>query len=146
MMLQLLGQEFSICRLDSDDVGDIGSEFLFHCRTDKETSVVCPSSDVPADRVTVKDDGWRAFRVTGTLDLSMIGVLSGITGILAEEGIPVFAVSTFDTDYILIRKEKVSDAVRALSDAGYGWVPPAERCPEGDHSANNPPRKCSSSL
>lgn len=127
MMLQFLEQEFSICKSDSSDITDIRSKFLFYCRTDDETSIVCPSSDVPADHISIRDDGWRAFRVVGILDLSLIGVLSKITGILAGENIGVFVVSTFDTDYVLVRKDRMTDTVDALSAAGYEWSPDVRR-------------------
>ena len=122
MMLQFLEQEFSICKSDSANLMDVDSEFLFYCRTDNEISVVCPSSDVPEDCISCRDDGWMAFRIVGTLDLSLIGILSKITGILARENIGVFVVSTFDTDYVLVRKDRVSDTVNVLSEAGYEWI------------------------
>ena len=67
------------------------------------------------------DDGWRAFRISGTMDLSLIGVLSGITKVLAENGIGVFVISTFDTDYILVRKVNAERTIDVLSLAGYVW-------------------------
>ena len=69
--------------------------------------------------VTERDDGWKAFRIQGILDFSWIGILSEISGILAENKIGIFAVSTFNTDYILTKKENYEMAIQVLSDAGY---------------------------
>ena len=121
MMLEFLDPGFSICKLTSRKIPDIRSEFMFFGRTDRETSLVCPTADVPDD-VSERNDGWRAFRVVGTLDFSLIGVLSGITRILADNGIGVFVVSTFDTDYVLVKEQDVDMTITSLSEAGYGWT------------------------
>lgn len=121
MMLEFLGQEFSICKLRSTEGLDVNRRFTFIGITDGEVSLVCPTRDVPSDTLE-RDDGWRMFRITGQLDLSMIGVLSKITGILAENDVGVFVVSTFNTDYVMVRKENVEKTMEYLSDAKYGWT------------------------
>lgn len=68
---------------------------------------------------TFRDDGWRAFRICGTLDFSLIGILSKISTILAEAEIGIFALSTYDTDYILVKKCNFEKAMAALRSAGY---------------------------
>ena len=93
-------------------------EYVFMGRTDEEKSLVCITDDVPAN-VTERDDGWKAFRIQGILDFSLIGILSRIAGILAENEIGIFAVSTFNTDYILTKKENYDKALEALKQAGY---------------------------
>ena len=120
MMLEFLKPEFSICKMGHPLSPIMDSGFLFYGRTDGEVSLVCPTADVPSDTLK-RDDGWRAFRVIGTMDLSLIGVLSGITKVLAENGIGVFVISTFDTDYILVRKGNMERTVDVLSRAGYIW-------------------------
>lgn len=120
MMLEFLEPEFSICKLRSTEGLDIDKRFSFIGVTDDEVSLVCPTVDVPSDTIE-RDDGWRMFRIVGQLDLSMIGVLSKITGILAEKKIGVFVVSTFNTDYVLVRKENVEKTMECLSEAGYEW-------------------------
>ena len=67
-----------------------------------------------------RDDGWKAFRIEGILDFSLIGILSKLSSILAEEEIGIFAVSTFNTDYILVKKENFEKALQVLADKGYG--------------------------
>ena len=72
---------------------DIDHPFVFTGRTDEEKSLVCPADIIP-ENVIVRDDGWRAFRICGVLDFSLIGILSRITRILAENKIGIFAIST----------------------------------------------------
>ena len=85
---------------------------------DAERSLVCRTQDVP-DNVTAQEDGWRAMRITGTLDFSLIGVLAGISAVLAENGIGIFVLSTYDTDYILTKQETYARALQLLAQAGY---------------------------
>ncbi len=66
-----------------------------------------------------REDGWRAFRIEGVLDFSLTGILSAISGILAENGIGIFAVSTYNTDYILVKAENLVKALDVLREAGY---------------------------
>ena len=73
---------------------------------------------MPAN-VTHREDGWKAFRIEGVLDFSLIGILSKISAILAENAIGIFVVSTYNTDYVFIKKENFPQAVSALGKAGY---------------------------
>lgn len=118
MRLKIIDCEFSVCKVGDISQINLDSEFVFVGKTDDEISVVCPESDVPKN-VTDRDDGWRAFRIEGVLDFSLIGILSKISGILAENNIGIFAVSTFNTDYILTKKENFLKAADALKTAGY---------------------------
>ena len=79
---------------------------------------MCRTEDVPIT-VKVRDDGWRGFRIVGILDFSLVGILARISGILAEAGISIFAVSTFNTDYVLLKQEKFAQALEVLEAAGY---------------------------
>ena len=91
---------------------------MFTGATDEEKSLVCPVSLVP-DNTIEREDGWRAFRIEGVLDFSLIGILAKISTCLAESGIGIFAISTFNTDYILTKTENFDRALKALTDAGY---------------------------
>ena len=113
-----LPQTLSVCKVADLSQVDLDSEPLFIGRTDEEVSVVCPTDAVPAN-VLEHDDGWRAFRVAGQLEFSMVGVLAGISHVLADAGIPIFVVSTYDTDYILVKAERFDGTLRVLSEAGY---------------------------
>ena len=81
-------------------------------------SLVCLTENVP-DNTTDRDDGWRAFRIEGVLDFSLIGILAKISTILAENKIGIFAVSTYNTDYILTKAEQFDKAIKVLADSGY---------------------------
>lgn len=119
MRLEIIGTDFSICKVRDFSEVDFSSPFVFASKTDGENSLVCRVQDVPQN-ATERDDGWKAFRIDeGVLDFSLIGILSRIAGVLASEKIGIFAVSTFNTDYILVKKENFEKAVSALEDAGY---------------------------
>ena len=74
---------------------------------------LCPEKEIPAD-TTVCEKNWRAFRICGTLDFSLVGIISNIASALAKEHIPIFAVSTFNTDYIFVKDEYFPKAVQTL--------------------------------
>lgn len=118
MDIEIVDGEFSVSKVPDLSRFDTGKGFFFIGRTDGELSLVCPAADIP-DNATVREDGWRAFRVAGTLDFSLVGILSELTGILARAGIGVFAVSTYDTDYILVRSENLDRALDALASSGH---------------------------
>lgn len=118
MELQVIRQNFSVCRVADYSQVNLTAEYCFLGKTDEENSLVCMTGDVPAN-VLQRDDGWKAFRIRGVLDFSLIGILSGIAGILAKNGISIFAVSTYNTDYVLIKEESFRKAMEALGRAGY---------------------------
>ena len=118
MELLVLTEEFSVCKLKDYPQVDLDQPFVFIGSTDEEKSLVCPTRLVPADTLE-RADGWRAFRIAGVLDFSMVGVLAGISDILARNDIGIFAISTFNTDYILTRTAQFDEALRILGLAGY---------------------------
>lgn len=118
MTLEKLPYELSICKLKDASALDMSKDFYFVGKTDEEVSLVCRTEDVP-DNTIVQDDGWRGFRIAGTLDFSFVGILSGISSVLAENKIGIFAVSTFNTDYILVKKGNFEHALAVLTAAGY---------------------------
>ena len=118
MEIKKLGYDFSVCKVKDYSLVDFNREFIFVGKTDEENSLVCPTSEVPSN-ATEKDDGWKAFRIQGILEFSLIGILSAISGILAENKIGIFAISTFNTDYILTKAENYQRAAELLACAGY---------------------------
>lgn len=118
MKLKKIPYELSVCKVADVSSVDLGGDFYFVGRTDEEISLVCKTSSVPSV-TTARDDGWRGFRIEGVLDFSLIGILSKISAILAENRIGIFAVSTYNTDYILVKKENFERALDVLADAGY---------------------------
>jgi hypothetical protein len=116
LTLLVLNDLFAVCRLDRDAPVPSwmsGAEFVSVTRTPEELSVVCPEAAVPAG--VRAERGWRCLRVAGRLDLHLVGVLVALTAPLANAGVGVFAVSTYDTDYLLLRAqdlERASDVLR----------------------------------
>lgn len=123
MKLTLLPDRLAVCRLEPD-VPSPGwlprAGLLSLTRTTDELSVVCLESAVPAG-VTMSG-GWRALQVEGPLDFSLVGVLAELSRALAEAGVSIFAVSTYDTDYVLVREDQLSEARQALTGAGHAVV------------------------
>ncbi len=118
MKLEKLPYNLTVCKLNSTDSIEPGADFYFIGKTDEEISLVCRTECTPAD-TSAREDGWRGFRIEGTLDFSLTGILSGISAVLAEKRIGIFALSTYNTDYILVKEENVGRAVSALEAAGY---------------------------
>jgi hypothetical protein len=121
MELKQITGDYTVCRLSglSELTKEIqSSPFWFFGKTDEEFSLVCETSLTPENSVEC-EDGFRAFRIEGVLDFSLIGILSKLSSVLADQGIGIFAVSTFQTDYILVKKENYNKAIKKLKEAGY---------------------------
>ncbi len=121
MEIKILAYDFSVCKVTNYSLVDFASEYCFIGKTDEENSLVCITDDVPVN-TTERDDGWKAFRIQGILDFSLVGILSEISTLLAENEIGIFAVSTYNTDYILTKKENYDKAIDVLLGAGYHIV------------------------
>ncbi len=118
--LMLLPGKLMICRLSPQAaVPDWASRGVFHSitRTSDELSIVCAEADVPDD--VKAERGWRPFKVEGPLDLSLTGILASLAGPLAEAGINIFAISTYDTDYLLVKEDTAARAAEVLALAGH---------------------------
>ena len=118
MKIQEIDGCFSICMVEDYKQVNLDSKYCFIGKTEEENSLVCLTEEVP-DHVIARDDGWKAFRIQGVLDFSLVGILSKIAGILAQNEIGIFAVSTYHTDYILTKEENYRKALKILSSAGY---------------------------
>ena len=118
MKLIKLQYDFTVCKLNDYKNIDLNKSLYFLSKTQDEISLVCKTEDVPSN-TTERDDGWKGFYIDGVLDFSLIGILSKISRILAENKIGIFAVSTYNTDYILVKKENYDNAIKALKEAGY---------------------------
>ncbi|MDO5141543.1 MAG: ACT domain-containing protein [Eubacteriales bacterium] len=121
MQLEALGQAFSVCQVEDYSLVDLEDAYCFIGKTEEERSLVCPTAALPPN-VIRRDDGWRAVRIQGVLAFSLVGVLAKIATILADHGISIFAISTYDTDYILIKQENYQRALEALGANGYPIV------------------------
>ena len=121
MELKKLEYDLTVCKVEAITDIDMTADFFFIGKTDEEMSLVCKTNDVPKN-TTERDDGWKGFRIQGVLDFSLIGILSKLSGILAENHIGIFALSTFNTDYILVKAENFEKALSVLSAEGYTIV------------------------
>jgi hypothetical protein len=128
LKLTLLPGQFIICQ---DSAGTKLPDSIYNLpffsvtRTNEEISLVYRDTDLPNgvefewEKV---EKGWKAFQVLGPLGFGLVGILAGISGVLAEAGVSVFAISTYNTDYILVKQEQIVMTIRELSEAGYRWV------------------------
>ena len=107
MLLKQLSEHFTVCKISDPSAVNWNAQFCFFSRTDEEFSLVCITADTPC------------FRVQGILDFSLTGILSRISGILAENKIRIFAVSTYNTDYIFVKGTAFEKAMTVLKKAGY---------------------------
>ena len=121
MEIKRIDYDFSVCKVEDYSLAKLDSEYCFIEKTDEENSLVCITAQVPTN-VTERDDGWKGFRIQGILDFSLIGILSEISGILADHKIGIFAISTYNTDYIMTKQENYERALKLLQDAGYKIV------------------------
>lgn len=118
MKLEVLPGEFSVCKVGDYGEVDLSAEFVFTGATDGEKSLVCPTELVPAQTLA-REDGWRGMRVEGPLDFSLVGVLAALSGTLAKAQVGIFAISTFDTDYLFVKEPDLARALAALRSAGH---------------------------
>ena len=121
MVLKKIEDKLTVCKVAEISDIDLEADLFFIGKTDEELSLVCRTEDAPENTVE-RDDGWRGFRIQGTLDFSLIGILSKLSGILAEQKIGIFAVSTYNTDYILVKEENYERALTVLAAEGYTIV------------------------
>ena len=118
MEIKKIHQDFTVCQVENYSLVNLHSEYTFIGKTDEENSLVCMTNEVPENTIQ-RDDGWQAFRIQGVLDFSLIGILAKIAAILADNEISIFAISTYNTDYVLIKKEKYQKALEVLQASGY---------------------------
>ena len=118
MEIKKIDHNFSVCQVEDYSLVNLNSEYSFIGKTDEEKSLVCITDEVPAN-VIQRDDGWKAFRIQGVLDFSLIGILAKIAAALADNGISIFAVSTYNTDYVLMKRENYQKALDVLQALGY---------------------------
>ena len=118
MEIKKIDHNFSVCQGEDYSLVNLNSEYSFIGKTDEEKSLVCITDEVPAN-VIQQDDGWKAFRIQGVLNFSLIGILAKIAAALADNGISIFAVSTYNTDYVLMKKENYQKALDVLKALGY---------------------------
>jgi ribosomal protein S18 acetylase RimI-like enzyme len=120
LRLSVLDDRFAVCRLEPDEEVPnwaVKDGFLSVTRTPDELSIVCPERNIPAE--VRCEEGWRVFGTEGPLDFSLVGILASLLDPLAKAGISVFALSTYDTDYVLVREDVLGAAVAVLRESGH---------------------------
>ncbi len=121
LTLSLLDEHFAIARLgpeeDFPDWAFAAGPFASVTRTDDEISIICPETVVEPG--VLSEGGWRCFGVLGQLDFSLAGVVASLAEPLAAAGIPILLVSTHDSDYLLVRDDRLERAIEALTGAGH---------------------------
>jgi len=121
MNLSLCPERLAVCQLASDAplpdwvIAPVG--FCSITRTPEELSIVCAERLVPAG--TKQESGWQAFKVDGPLDFALTGILASIAEPLAKAGITLYALSTYNTDYILVKATALPEAIRVLRSVGH---------------------------
>lgn len=115
--IEQINFNFTVCKIKDVLQVNLNNDFVFLSRTDEEISLVCLTEDAP-DNTLEREDGWRAFRIKGVLDFSLIGILARISSALAAQNIGIFAVSTFNTDYIFVKAINYKRAIAALEAGG----------------------------
>ena len=122
MRLTVLTEPLAVCRLEPDTgfppwAGALSGALSSVTRTEDELSVICQERAVP--RGVLCERGWRALKMEGPLDLSLVGVLASVVAPLADAGVNVFVTATYDTDYVLVKDENLDLAVAALRERGH---------------------------
>ncbi len=123
LTMKLLKERYGVCRLAKTELipeWAQNSDFFSITRTSDELSIVCSQDDIPNDINCEKD--WRILKIEGPLDFSLIGILASISTILAQKGISIFAISTYDTDYILVKNNDIDNAISALIKERYDVI------------------------
>lgn len=118
MEVKKLNKNFSVCKVRDYSLVNMEGEYVFIGKTEEENSLVCITEDVPPN-TTQREDGWKGFRIQGILDFSLVGILAEISAALANQGVSIFAVSTYNTDYIFIKEEHYQKALDVLTASGY---------------------------
>ena len=119
LTLIILRETFAICRIDKEaSITDWAFQggLVSVTRTKDELSIVCPQINVP--KGILCNQGWSCLKVKGPLDLASTGILSSIATTLEKEGMSLFSISTYDTDYILVKEKDLEKAIFALTEAG----------------------------
>jgi uncharacterized protein len=127
LTLTLLPNLYAVCRLDpaapipewaTGDAGAAQGDVVCIMRTPAELSIVCTEANVPDDD-TLTERGWRMFRLEGPFPFEMTGVLASVLDPLAQAGVSIFALSTYDTDYVMVKAAQVEQAINAIKNAGH---------------------------
>nr|WP_207713948.1 ACT domain-containing protein [Clostridium gasigenes] len=118
--MKLLKEKYGVCRLDKKEPipnWGIDGEFYSITKTEDELSIVCLEDNIPEKIQCEKE--WRVLKIEGPLDFSLVGILAAISNLMAKNSISIFAISTYDTDYILVKEKYIDKAIMVLVNDRY---------------------------
>jgi Uncharacterized conserved protein len=121
--MKLLDEKYSVCRLDKDNgipIWALQGDFFSITKTMDELSIVGLQENIPDDIRCEKN--WRILKIEGQLDFSLVGILASISNLMAEAQISIFALSTYDTDYILVKENNIDSAISTLIKHNYDVI------------------------
>ena len=121
-IIYALPETYAICRLEPDaDIPEwaMSGGFFSVTRTDDELSIICNEEVIPNDTDATVEPGWRALKLVGPIPFDVTGVIASLTKPLAEAGISVSVIATYDTDYLFVKNDRLPDAIEALKSAGF---------------------------
>lgn len=128
LKLSLLKNKYVVCRFNKNEkipAWAYKGEFFSITRTHDELSLVCQQENIQSEKLdedVLCERDWSVFKVEGPLDFALVGILSNLTCIMKEVGVSIFAMSTYDTDYMMVKEDKVYEAVKALKEYGHEVV------------------------
>lgn len=121
MQLEQLNSDLTVCKITSVASVDFSKPFTFVSVTDDEISLVCETAYLP-ENTTEIETGWQGLKISGVLDFSLIGIIAKISSLLADQQVSLFVVSTFNTDYILLKNENYQKALEVLRSNDYAII------------------------
>jgi len=125
LKLSLLKDKYIVCKLNKNDripPWAYKGDFFSITRTFDELSIVCLEKNIETEELDediLCERDWRIFKVEGPLDFSLVGIMANLSGIMKEAGVSIFALSTYDTDYIMVKNDKILVALMALRNSGH---------------------------
>jgi len=121
LVIKAIDKDFSVCKVLDYSKVNFDSEYVFLGKTPFEYSLVCETTEVPLNSTAVENN-WKMIKIEGVLDFSLVGIIANISSLLSKNEISVFTISTYNTDYILVKKNNFSLALKILSDNGYDVI------------------------
>ena len=118
MKIKLLEGDFAICKVKDFKEVNLSSDYIFIGKTKDENSILCEENEIPRNAIEI-EKGWKGFVIDGKLDFSLVGIIAKISDILTKINVSIFVISTFDTDYIFIKKENLEKTIDELGNNGY---------------------------
>lgn len=121
MDLRMVNEKFVICQVENFNQIDFNQDYVFTAKTKDEYSVICPEEIAPSQYIKI-EHGWKCFHIAEDAAFEKYGMIAFLADIVAKQKTGILVVATFDTDYILIKEEKMEQVQKALIDAGCNFI------------------------